>query len=93
MSYSNLEDFARDMRTYFEVATKWHTNAYLCSLRGKLRLEKEEFDRLAVKAHQAGLITLARADLVQAMDPQYLAASEIEVGSYRFHFMTDEAPI
>jgi hypothetical protein len=92
MTY-DVKAFADDMRLYYNVATKWHTNAYLCSLRSKLRLEKEEFDRLALEAHRVGLITLARADLVEAMDPQYLAASEIEVGPYRFHFMTDEAPI
>jgi hypothetical protein len=41
-------------------------------------------------AHCAGELTLARADLVAAMDPALVAASEISVTGASFHFVVQE---
>ena len=55
-----------------------------------------DFKRKLVEAHRAGLLVLARADLVGAMDPQEVADSETDVraasGSTmaQFHFVVDE---
>jgi hypothetical protein len=43
-----------------------------------------------VAAHRAGRLTLARADLVAAMDPALVAASEIAVDGASFHFVVKE---
>jgi hypothetical protein len=43
-----------------------------------------------VAAHRAGQLTLARADLVAAMDPALVAASEIAVDGASFHFLVKE---
>jgi hypothetical protein len=43
-----------------------------------------------VAAHRAGQLTLARADLVAAMDPALVAASEIAVDGASFHFVVKE---
>ncbi|HEX3478152.1 MAG TPA: hypothetical protein VHT91_24190 [Kofleriaceae bacterium] len=43
-----------------------------------------------VAAHRAGALTLARADLVAAMDPAQVAASEIAVDGASFHFIVKE---
>jgi hypothetical protein len=43
-----------------------------------------------VAAHRAGELTLARADLVAAMDPALVAASEIAVDGASFHFVVKE---
>lgn len=42
-------------------------------------------------AHRAGLIELARADFVQAMNPALVAASELQVDGATFHFVVDAA--
>lgn len=86
---SGLEEFAETARLYYEVSAKRHGNAWLCSLRSKMRLGREEFELLALEAHRAGLIELARADLTHCDDPRYLEESELAIpGSrYSFHFM------
>lgn len=43
-----------------------------------------------VAAHRASALTLARADLVAAMDPALVAASEIAVDGASFHFVVKE---
>jgi len=43
-----------------------------------------------VAAHRAGALALARADLVAAMDPALVAASEIAVDGASFHFVVKE---
>jgi len=43
-----------------------------------------------VAAHRAGELELARADLVAAMDPELVAASEIIVDGASFHFLVKE---
>lgn len=45
------------------------------------------FRRQLAAAHQAGLLKLSRADLVEAMDPADVAASELALQGATFHFI------
>jgi hypothetical protein len=51
-----------------------------------------EFKARLVAAHRAGELALARADLVAAMDPALVAASEIAVDGASFHFIVLKEP-
>lgn len=92
----DLESFVADLAVYSEVAKKRNGQAWLGSLRGKMRMPRDEFDRLALAAHQADLIELGRADLglLDVEDEPYLLASELPVpdsGGYKFHFLREIA--
>lgn len=52
----------------------------------------DEFKTELVRLHKAGLLVLARADLVAAMPPRKVAASEIELGPRgpTFNFIVDQ---
>lgn len=60
---------------------------FIASVRDALGLPRADFDRALAQAHLRGSLTLARADLVQAMDPALVAASELRVGAGIFHFV------
>ncbi|MEO7731801.1 MAG: hypothetical protein ABIY55_12565, partial [Kofleriaceae bacterium] len=53
-------------------------------------LALEDFKARLFAAHCAGELALARADLVAAMDPALVAASEISVSGASFHFVVQE---
>lgn len=53
-------------------------------------LTLDAFKQRLVAAHHAGALELARADLVAAMDPALVAASEIATGPASFHFIVKE---
>jgi len=55
-------------------------------------LTLDAFKQRLLDAHRAGQVSLARADLVSAMDPALVAASEAASGDARFHFVVREAP-
>lgn len=46
--------------------------------------------RVLLALHRDGLIKLARADLVAAMDPRLVQASEIQTAGATFHFLVDD---
>jgi hypothetical protein len=50
----------------------------------------DDFKLRLVTAHRAGDLALARADLVAAMDPKLVAASEINADGASFHFIIRE---
>jgi hypothetical protein len=50
----------------------------------------EQFKRNLYLAHKEQLLTLARADLVAAMDPSEVAESEYDAGGARFNFVVDK---
>ena len=52
----------------------------------------EDFKARLVAAHRAGDLVLARADLVAAMNPELVAASETATDGASFHFIVREAP-
>jgi hypothetical protein len=54
---------------------------------GYARLSLDDFKRDLVAAHRAGQVALARADLVAAMDPAELAASQIDHLEAQYHFV------
>jgi hypothetical protein len=69
------------------VSAVWH------ELRRNPRWPAVTLDELKVRlvaAHRAGELTLARADLVAAMDPELVAASEITTDGASFHFIVKE---
>ena len=49
-----------------------------------------EFKQRLLAAHRAGALVLARADLVAAMDPALVGASETNVDGATFHFIVRE---
>lgn len=54
-------------------------------------LSLDELKASLVAAHRAGELVLARADLVAAMDPELVAASEIVADGASFHFIVRES--
>lgn len=88
-----LETFVTDLTTYREVAAKWHGNCWLYSLRRLMRLDRAEFEELALAAHRADLIELRRCDLTDAVlgtdHERFLLESAVVVPgtSYTFHFL------
>jgi hypothetical protein len=52
----------------------------------------EEFKARLLDAHRAGQLVLARADLVAAMNPEHVAASETTANGASFHFIVRGAP-
>lgn len=54
-------------------------------------LSLDEFKQRLVAAHRKGDLVLARADLVAAMDPELVAASETRTDGASFHFIVREA--
>ena len=53
-------------------------------------LTLDDFKARLVAAHRAGDLSLARADLVAAMDPELVAASETTTDGASFHFIIRE---
>jgi hypothetical protein len=69
------------------IASVWESLATDPELRS---LGEAGFKALLVDAHRQGLIALSRADLVAAMDPRDVAASEIRHGNVTYHFILRE---
>jgi hypothetical protein len=61
------------------------------ALGGEGAINLEAFKRRMVSAHRAGLLVLARADLVAAVPRAAVAASEVSDGGAEFHFVVDDA--
>ena len=72
-------------------ARKVFLAAVHAALGGEGAIELEAFKRRMVSAHRAGLLVLARADLVAAMPRGAVAASAISDGLAEFHFLLDDA--
>ena len=66
------------------IASVWRDPAF-----GGLALA--DFKARLLAAHRAGAVTLARADLVGAMDPALVRESEVAHGDSRYHFVETEA--
>ncbi len=50
-------------------------------------MSRGEFDQLLVEANRQNLLTLSRADLVSAMNPEDVQSSEIQMSNSTFHFL------
>lgn len=59
---------------------------------GKFAQPLEMFKQNLIKASQAGLVTLSRADLPQVMNPKDLDASTTKHGNSEFHFVLHKKP-
>lgn len=66
---------------------RWHSNVYLWPLLQRFGLTPQEALGDLISLHRDGDITLRRADLVEAMDPEMLKRSEIKVSGTLFHFI------
>ena len=60
---------------------------------GRCRLGLDDFKAQLFRAFRAGLLSLARADLVAAMSPERVAASEIAHDGVTFHFVIDDGAL
>lgn len=61
----------------------------LAPLAAEAGIDRAEFNRLALAANQAHLVTLARIDWVGELDRDLVTASEIETGFGRYHAVLD----
>jgi hypothetical protein len=62
---------------------------FLAPLAHEMNIPMEEFERTVIRMHQAGIIELSRADMVQAMDPRLVRASEVHppgMSDVTYHF-------
>ena len=66
------------------IGSVWQALASDPEIRG---LDEREFKRLLVEAHRRGMLVLDRADLVAAMDPRDVSASEITHQNATYHFI------
>jgi hypothetical protein len=71
------------------IAAAWHD---LRRRPGYASLTLDDFKTRLVRAHRVGELVLARADLVAAMDPELVAASETAADGATFHFVVRETP-
>jgi hypothetical protein len=69
------------------IAPLWRTLRIHPAVAG---MSLEDFKRQLVAANRAGLLSLARADLVAAMDPRDVAESEVRHLEARYHFVDRE---
>jgi len=71
---------------------KVFTAAVHAALGGEDTISTDAFNSRLVAAMRAGQLELARADLVAAMDPDLVAASEVDLGSgVTYHVVVDAA--
>jgi hypothetical protein len=75
-------------RTMVFIASLWRTLQSHPAVAG---LSLDEFKHRLVAANRAGLLVLARADLVAAMDPRDVSESEIRHLEASYHFVEREA--
>jgi CheY-like chemotaxis protein len=75
---------------------RYHSKVFISAIQRKLGedpryrgVSKEAFHRMLLDANRQGLLELARADLVGAMDRQEVADSEIEDRGATYHFVRD----
>lgn len=64
-----------------------HVWRKLARLPAYARLSLDEFKQQLVEASRLGLLALSRADLVEAMNPEDVAASQINYLNAEFHFV------
>ena len=79
-----MEHWAGRIREAMAVAPKWHGDrVFISDLKTALGFRGEAFGRALVQLHRAGLITLRRLDLVQAVDPETVRRSRTvdEIGT------------
>jgi hypothetical protein len=89
----------RDVATATRDGVFGDRKVFIASVWNELRrrpswaaLSLDEFKTRLLAAHRSGDLALARADLVAAMDPELVAASETLTDGASFHFIVREAP-
>jgi hypothetical protein len=92
---SSLNDFAQRVTEAARSSTtrRWHGAVFISDVwealkgRGEVGITFEKFKRRLIEAHQQDLLELSRADLVDAMSPADVSASETIHSGARFHFV------
>lgn len=82
-------DAARDMPPSGRYGWKVFISEIWDRTRGETGMSFEQFRRWLLDANRRGVLTLARADLVGAMDGARVARSEISDRGASFHFVLD----
>lgn len=87
----SLDDFAKKViETAKSINAKWHGAVFISYIWKKLQpcdMTIDQFKWRLVQAHQADLIELSRADLVDALPVEDVIESEIVYHGARFHFV------
>jgi hypothetical protein len=92
----NLQNFAGRVRELAQTSStgKFGDNKVFLShvwqrfqSEGGNGMSRAEFDRRLVEANQENLLTLSRADLIGAMNPEDVSESEIRLSNSTFHFI------
>ncbi|RYZ09238.1 MAG: hypothetical protein EOO73_05615 [Myxococcales bacterium] len=91
----DLKEFARQVTeaTRSSTTKRWHGAVFISHVwdallaQGDVGITFEKFKRRLVDAHQKDLLELSRADLVDAMSPADVSASETVHSGARFHFV------
>lgn len=93
-----LVDEVRELSRHLREGVFGDRKVFISSVWNQLRdqprwsaLTLDEFKQRLVAAHRKGDLVLARADLVAAMDPELVAASETRTDGASFHFIVREA--
>lgn len=85
---ASLQSFADSVR---EIAPRIGpyrgSRAYLSDVCWRLGMRKTAFDEMAIECHRRGLLTLARCDMPQDLDPKRLQLSHIAHLGADFHFV------
>lgn len=89
---TELANFAAAVRTAAAApaTVKYYGElAYIGSIKAEWfpRTDRATFDAMLIASLQAGLLRLSRADLVGAMDPAMVVASEVSFQRACFHFV------
>jgi hypothetical protein len=94
-SFGGLEDFAARVLEAARASPTGRFGAHKVfishvyrALRAPLGLDESTFKQRLLEANRARLLSLSRADLVEAMEPTDVAASETRYLGATFHFIT-----
>lgn len=95
LSECKLSEFAHQVTdaARSSITGRWHGAVFISHVWNTLRAQGDvgitfaRFQRRLVEAHQADLIELSRADLVESMPSADVAASETTHAGARFHFV------
>jgi hypothetical protein len=98
LEHCDLREFAQQVTEAARSSAtgRWHGAVFISHVwstlqaRGNVGTTFEKFKRRLIEAYQQDLIELSRADLVDAMPPADVSASETVHSGARFHFVRPE---
>lgn len=91
---TSIEEFSRlvrDVTNNIDPIYRFSNKVFIAGIANavgkKLGINRQQFNQMLVQASRKGLIALARADLVGAMDPSMVKESEVNDNGAIFHFV------